>query len=205
MTEVVTVTAEAPPLQTDVAMRKTVEAKDLEQLSFSGRNPIGVAGAQGRRHRRQLQQPAASRAFSNGGFNINGSRSRREQHHGRRRHRHPHPVGRHHHRHPERRRDSGSAGPDRQLHARVRARERRPDPLRDQERQQPLHGQRLVLPCATSRCRPTPGRATAAPTRSRTAGPAPFDYKQYGYCLRRPDSRRARSRTSCSSSARRSG
>ena len=44
LTEVVTVTADAPPLQTDVTVRKTVEAKDIEQLSFSGRNPIGVAG-----------------------------------------------------------------------------------------------------------------------------------------------------------------
>ena len=37
-----TVTAEATPLQTDVAVRKTVEAKDIELLSFSGRNPLGV-------------------------------------------------------------------------------------------------------------------------------------------------------------------
>ena len=34
LTEAVTVTAEATPLQTDVAIRKTVEAKDIEQLSF---------------------------------------------------------------------------------------------------------------------------------------------------------------------------
>jgi hypothetical protein len=33
-TEAVTVTAEATPLQTDVAVRKTVEAKDIELLSF---------------------------------------------------------------------------------------------------------------------------------------------------------------------------
>ncbi len=44
ITEQVTVTAESPRLQTDVAVRKVVEAKDIEQLSFSGRNPIGVAG-----------------------------------------------------------------------------------------------------------------------------------------------------------------
>ncbi len=61
LTEVVTVTSDAPPLQTDVTVRKTVEAKDLEQLSFSGRNPARRPGAQGRRGRRQLQQPAASR------------------------------------------------------------------------------------------------------------------------------------------------
>ena len=44
LSEEVTVTAEAALLQTDVALRKTVEAKDIEQLSFNGRNPIGVAG-----------------------------------------------------------------------------------------------------------------------------------------------------------------
>ena len=44
LAESVTVTAEATPLQTDVALRKTIESKDIEQLSFSGRNPIGVVG-----------------------------------------------------------------------------------------------------------------------------------------------------------------
>ena len=74
MTEVVTVTAEAAPLQTDVTVRKTIEAKDMELLSFSGRNPIGVAG---------LKAGVSGGAFNsrgfndlgNGGFNINGSRA----------------------------------------------------------------------------------------------------------------------------------
>ena len=56
-------------------MRKTVEAKDIEQLSFLGRNPIGVAGAEGRRHRRQLQHAGGFDDLGNGGFNINGSRA----------------------------------------------------------------------------------------------------------------------------------
>ena len=43
LSEEVTVVAEAARLQTEVALRKTVEAKDIEQLSFNGRNPIGVA------------------------------------------------------------------------------------------------------------------------------------------------------------------
>lgn len=74
ISEEVTVAAISPPLQTDVAIRKTVEAKDLEQLSFAGRNPIGVvslkAGVMGGNFN--------SRGFSdlgNGGFNINGSRT----------------------------------------------------------------------------------------------------------------------------------
>ncbi len=74
ITEEVTVTAESTILQTDVAVRKTVEAKDLEMLSFSGRNPIGVPA---------LKPGVLGGSFNNagfsslttGGFNINGSRS----------------------------------------------------------------------------------------------------------------------------------
>src|SRR4029079_12880427 len=74
ITEAVTVTAEATPLQTDVAVRKTVEAKDIEMLSFNGRNPIGVPA---------LKAGVIGGGFNNtsfsslttGGFNINGSRS----------------------------------------------------------------------------------------------------------------------------------
>jgi carboxypeptidase family protein len=72
--ESITVVAAVTPLQTDVALRKTIEAKDIELLSFSGRNPIGVvslkAGVMGGAFN--------SRGFDdlgNGGFNINGSRS----------------------------------------------------------------------------------------------------------------------------------
>jgi hypothetical protein len=74
LTETVTVTAEAAPLQTDVAVRKTIESKDIEQLSFSGRNPIGVASLKAG----VVGGSFNSRGFAdlgNGGFNINGSRS----------------------------------------------------------------------------------------------------------------------------------
>ena len=74
MSEEVTVTADAALLQTDVALRKTVEAKDIEQLSFSGRNPIGVAGLKAGVSGGNFN----SRGFAdlgNGGFNINGSRT----------------------------------------------------------------------------------------------------------------------------------
>jgi hypothetical protein len=74
LTEEVTVTAEQTLLQTDSSLRKTVESKDIEQLSFSGRNPIGVAG---------LKAGVVGGSFNNysfsdlgnGGFSINGSRS----------------------------------------------------------------------------------------------------------------------------------
>jgi len=72
--ESVLVIAESTPLQTDVALRKTVEAKDMELLSCSGRNPIGVVG---------LKAGVSGGGFNsrdfadlgNGGFNINGSRT----------------------------------------------------------------------------------------------------------------------------------
>ncbi|HJZ74927.1 MAG TPA: carboxypeptidase-like regulatory domain-containing protein, partial [Vicinamibacterales bacterium] len=72
--EEVLVTASSPLLQTDVALRKTIEAKDIEQLAFSGRNPIGVVGLKVG----VMGGNFNSRGFSdlgNGGFNINGSRT----------------------------------------------------------------------------------------------------------------------------------
>jgi hypothetical protein len=74
VSEQVTVTAESPVLQTDVALRKTIESKDIEQVPFSGRNPIGVVG---------LKPGVIGGSFNNygfsdlgnGNFNINGSRT----------------------------------------------------------------------------------------------------------------------------------
>jgi hypothetical protein len=73
ISEEVLVTASSPLLQTDVTIRKTVEAKDIELLAFSGRNPIGVVGLKAG----VMGGNFNSRGFSdlgNGGFNINGSR-----------------------------------------------------------------------------------------------------------------------------------
>ena len=72
LTESVTVSADTP-LQTDATIRKTVEAKDIELLAFSGRNPIGVVGLKAGVNGGNFN----SRGFGdlgNGGFNINGSR-----------------------------------------------------------------------------------------------------------------------------------
>ncbi len=142
--ETVTVVAQTTPMQTDVTLRKTVEAKDIELLSFSGRNPLGVAAIKPGVIGGSFNNLGFA-AFSNGGFNMNGSRA------------------------DEntiavdgaiaiRTRSAGTiigvqnvdaiqevAGPDGQLHARVRAGERRADPLHHEERQQPLLGQRVVL------------------------------------------------------------
>jgi hypothetical protein len=73
LTEEVTVTAETSALQTQVAVRKSVEAKDIELLSFSGRNPIGVpalkAGVVGGNFNN-----AGFSSLTNGGFSVNGGR-----------------------------------------------------------------------------------------------------------------------------------
>jgi hypothetical protein len=74
ISEEMTVVGVSPPLQTDVALRKTVEAKDIELMSFSGRNPIGVVGLKAG----VMGGNFNSRGFSdlgNGGYNINGSRT----------------------------------------------------------------------------------------------------------------------------------
>jgi hypothetical protein len=74
ITEAVTVTAEQTLLQSDVALRKTVESKDIEQLSFSGRNPIGVAGLKAGVIGGSFNNYSFS-DLGNGGFAINGSRT----------------------------------------------------------------------------------------------------------------------------------
>jgi hypothetical protein len=74
ITEALTVTAEATPLQTDASIRKTVEAKDIELLSFQGRNPLGVAGLKAGVVGGSFNNLGFA-AFSNGGFSINGSRN----------------------------------------------------------------------------------------------------------------------------------
>jgi len=74
LTEEVTVTAEASMLQTDVAVRKTIEAKDIELLSFAGRNPIGVPALKPGVIGGNFNNAGFS-SLTTGGFSINGSRS----------------------------------------------------------------------------------------------------------------------------------
>ncbi len=74
LTEEVTVTAEQSPLQRDSALRKTIEAKDIEQIAFNGRNPIGVAGLKAGVVGGSFNNNSFS-TLTNGGFSINGSRS----------------------------------------------------------------------------------------------------------------------------------
>jgi len=74
LSETVTVVAQSTPIQTDVAIRKTVEAKDIELLSFSGRNPLGVPALKPGVVGGNFNNLGFD-AFSNGGFSINGGRA----------------------------------------------------------------------------------------------------------------------------------
>jgi hypothetical protein len=74
ISETVTVVAATTPIQTDVAIRKTVEAKDIELLSFSGRNPLGVPALKPGVIGGNFNNLGFA-AFSNGGFSINGGRA----------------------------------------------------------------------------------------------------------------------------------
>ena len=180
-----TVTAEATPLQTDVAVRKTVEAKDIELLSFSGRNPIGVpalkAGVIGGSFNN-----AGFSSLTTGGFNINGSRSDENTIYVDGADRGPHALDRRDRRRAERRCRPGSPGAHRELHARIRPRERRPDPLHHQGGQQPLLRQRVVLLPRRQAAGQHLGAQPQPQRDSRTPGPSPFDYKQYGYAFGGP-------------------
>jgi hypothetical protein len=75
VSESITVIAQSTPLQTDVALRKTVEAKDIELLSFSGRNPIGVVGLKAGVSGTGAFNSRGFDDLGNGSYNINGSRS----------------------------------------------------------------------------------------------------------------------------------
>ena len=123
-------------------IRKTVEAKDIEQLSLLGPQPDWRRRPEGRRHRRQLQQ-LRLREPQQRRLQHQRQPRRREPDHDRRRHRHAHPFGG---------RLIGIQNVDTVPGVQVltasympeygRA-QRRPDPLRDQERQQPLPRQRV--------------------------------------------------------------
>src|SRR5690349_16975704 len=75
LTEEVTVTAEATPLQTDVAVRKTIESKDIEQLALAGRNAMGVVGLKAGITSGTFISQRGFNDLGNGDYNINGSRS----------------------------------------------------------------------------------------------------------------------------------
>jgi len=74
VTEEVTVKAEVAPMQTDVAARKTVEAKDIEQLALAGRNAMGVVALKPGVSGGGFISQCGFNDLGNGSYNINGSR-----------------------------------------------------------------------------------------------------------------------------------
>ena len=202
LTEEVTVTAETTALQTQVAVRKSVEAKDIEMLSFSGRNPIGVpalkAGVVGGNFNN-----AGFGSLTNGGFSINGGR------------------------------DSDNViTVDGAVAIRTRASGatigvQNADVIQEVQvltaNYMPEYGRasagqiRFVTKSGSNRytgnasyfyrddsLQANTWARNLSPNAIENSGAAPFDYKQYGYSFGGPIPARC-SRTSCSSSARRSG
>ncbi len=148
--------------------------------------PDWRARAQSRRRRRQLQQRRV-RCLHQRRLQHQRRPLRREHHHRRWRGRDPHAVGRRDHRRAERRRGAGSPGADRQLHARIRPRERRPDPVHHEERQQPVTPASASFFYRDESLQANTWARNRSPNRDRELRSAPFDYKQYGYSVRRPD------------------
>ena len=184
VTEEVTVTAESPVLQTDTRCARRSSRATSSSCRSRGRNPIGVVG---------LKPGVVGGSFNNydfsdlgnGGFSINGSRT-----------------------------DENNITVDGATAIRTRSQGaiigiQNVDALQEVQvltgDYMPEYGRasggqiRMVTKSGgnrfsgsgsffivTTRCRPTPGRATRARTRSRTAAPAPFDYKQYGYSIGGP-------------------
>ena len=203
LTEEVTVTAETTPLQT----RSRSANRSRPRTSSCCRSPAATRSAC--RRSRPASSAAtsttpASPSLTNGGFSINGGRG------------------------DEntitvdgavaiRTRSSGATiGVQNvdviqevqvltgELHARIRTRQRRADPVRDQERQQPLQRERVVLLPRRFAAGQHVG-AQREPERDRELRPGAVRLQAVRLLVRRPDSLARCSRTSCSSSARRSG
>jgi len=68
------VQASSTPLQFDTQNRKTIEAKDFENMALNGRNPIGLAMLKAGVRSGNAMNSFLADSLTNGGFNINGSR-----------------------------------------------------------------------------------------------------------------------------------
>ena len=74
ISESITVVASAP-LQIDTQNRKTIELKDVEDLTLNGRNPLNLATLTPGIRSGNAMGSYQGDSLTNGGFNINGSRS----------------------------------------------------------------------------------------------------------------------------------
>ena len=74
LSESVVVEARTTPLQFDSQNRKTIELKDVQDMAINGRNPINLAMLKAGVRGGSFNAMNADN-LTNGGFNINGSRS----------------------------------------------------------------------------------------------------------------------------------
>jgi Carboxypeptidase regulatory-like domain len=75
LNESITVLARSTPLQFDTQNRKTIESKDIENMALNGRNPINLAMLKAGVRSGNAMSAYLADSLTNGGFNINGSRS----------------------------------------------------------------------------------------------------------------------------------
>jgi len=75
ISEAVLVQASSTPLQFDTQNRKTIEAKDFENMALNGRNPINLAMLKAGVRSGNAMNAFLADSLTNGSYNINGSRS----------------------------------------------------------------------------------------------------------------------------------
>jgi hypothetical protein len=75
ISEAVLVQATSTPLQFDTQNRKTIEAKDFENMALNGRNPINLAMLKAGVRSGNAMNSFLADSLTNGSYNINGSRS----------------------------------------------------------------------------------------------------------------------------------
>jgi len=75
ISEAVLVQAKSTPLSFDTQNRKTIESKDFENMALNGRNPINLAMLKAGVRSGNAMNSFLADSLTNGGFNINGSRS----------------------------------------------------------------------------------------------------------------------------------
>ena len=143
MTEEVSVTAASIELQSNSGERSfTLESQALKNIANNGRMLFNFAtlvpGA-------LSQNTGNTELGSVSGFTVNGQRPELEQHHDRRRRQHRHRRQRRQHGDDEHRRRRRVQDPDQRLPGGVRARRRRPDAGRHQERHAELPRLRLLV------------------------------------------------------------
>ena len=185
ITEQVTVTAETPLLQSDVAIRKVVECQGHRAVVLLGPQPDWRRQPQGRRRRRRRSTRAASTTSATAASTSTAAAAKRT-------------TSRLTARRPSGRGRRATSSASRTSMRFRKCRSSRPTTCRSSAAAAAARSASSPRAAATAsaaarpsstatiRCRPTDGIATPAATRC-SPSRRPFDYKQYGYSFGGPD------------------